>query len=403
VFFFENVSSSYRFAHNGLPYDLGDDHSEELARMIIGSNNIQRHYSSEIIDRSLPDNWRWDDPEGTGHYVYIDTKIKADSTVHPARFYNANDEIAWTLPPGWDRRLDSWGNLFFVDHHTRNAVREDPRFNNKIDQETGLPKGWKEIKDHKEQQYFYNEAGRMILGTYDATGMNTKSMVMKKPLTRIPQNGDDPNTLVEAPTPLIRRAVEKAAQAAAERAAATSVPPMTPEEREFYYCLFEAAQKKKPRHISLPEAIIHCSNLYSYNHLPAQTIVSSLNSTDKNHDQLWNVDEYADALHLMVFELKKNLKTRPFRPWTQVDFEISDAMFEKFKQPGSQVLTVKDVLKACKDFNLPGDLLKSLFTASDENRDRRWNIDEFARAMQLVMHEVEAREGNCHTSQNPTP
>ncbi|KAI1332851.1 hypothetical protein F5Y16DRAFT_356748 [Xylariaceae sp. FL0255] len=64
-----------------------------------------------------------------------------DTTVRPSSFYDESSEYSVKLPPGWDRRLDSWGNLFFVDKNTKVAVREDPRFNTRTQgcQNVGIP------------------------------------------------------------------------------------------------------------------------------------------------------------------------------------------------------------------------------------------------------------------------
>jgi hypothetical protein len=103
---------------------------------------VSNFISQEVLTQGLSRDWTLDlDFDGQGHCVYLDysTETGGEYSVHPSRFFDATGNVPTALPPGWDRRLDSWGNLFFVDHSTRSAVREDSRFNKKIVQATGLP------------------------------------------------------------------------------------------------------------------------------------------------------------------------------------------------------------------------------------------------------------------------
>jgi hypothetical protein len=48
-------------------------------------------------------------------------------------------------------------------------------FNNKMDPQTGLPKGRFEMKDYQDKQYFYTKMGQMIFfGAYELAATNSK-------------------------------------------------------------------------------------------------------------------------------------------------------------------------------------------------------------------------------------
>jgi Ca2+-binding EF-hand superfamily protein len=346
-----------------------------------------------MLEDGLPPNWMrnsWE--EGTQRNVYLDTETETESTVHPSRFLNLEDKVSHVLPPGWDRRLDSWGNLFFVDHHTRRATREDPRFDNKTDQQTGLPKGWFEIKDHRDKQYFYTKIGRMIFGTYEPAAMNSKSQKHKLTLSAIPKNNEDPRIVVSVSLPLARRIEEreeKAAAAANALAAAQTIPQMTEEERKAYRDIFRAIEKRDPSRLSQSEALEHCMRF----EVPLDIASKILDQHDSNKDRRWNGDEYAEVLHEIRFELEKRLRAKPIPPMMTEDEQKYTTMFYAGKSPDSEVMVRSEVEALCKDFELPKDLIKKIFVRADKNKDSSWNIDEFISAMHRVMHEVEKRDG----------
>ena len=45
------------------------------------------------------------------------------------------------LPPGWEKRTDSNGRVYFVNHNTRITQWEDPRNQGQLN-EKPLPEGW---------------------------------------------------------------------------------------------------------------------------------------------------------------------------------------------------------------------------------------------------------------------
>ena len=127
--------------------------------LLIGPDGTRKTDDYEVITRSLPEEWFSTIISRPQNIVYINTDEAWRSTVHPARFTDASSEVSNNLPDGWDRRLDSWGNLFFVDHHTKSASREDPRFNKKVDQKTGLPFGMALYQRPQGQGVFLQKAG----------------------------------------------------------------------------------------------------------------------------------------------------------------------------------------------------------------------------------------------------
>ncbi|RFU34807.1 hypothetical protein B7463_g1554, partial [Scytalidium lignicola] len=232
----------------------------------------------------------------------------------------------------------------------------------KIDHNTGLPLGWHEIRDHNEDQFFYKSIGRMIFGTYEPAAMNSKSQAGKLPLSRLPQEGEDPNPLVKFSSPLALQQHEyrmKVNAEAAKLAASMIIPSMTEDDKQRYTDGFTSIPKEDPLHINMAEAYAHCKEF----DIPPTTLFKILSRTDSNKDSKWNVDEYANALHEM-----------------------------NGKSPDSQTMTEEEVMAVCKDVDISDELVRKLFYKMDENKDMRWNVDELIRAIHRVMDEVEKKE-----------
>jgi hypothetical protein len=388
----ETDSFPFRFVLRAIPLDLGDDLSRELAYITTANNGRQQNYSNELIEKGLPDHWTWDpDDSGNGHHIYINSETGDESTVHPARFHIPDDDGPTTLPPGWERRLDGWGNLFFVDHNTQRAVREDPRSNTKIDQRTGLPQGWNRIRDHSGQPYFYNVLGKMVLGTYSASFMNEKSVKGKAILSRVPKNGEDPHTLDMRSRPRDRLPDSKKAKAAEKR-----IRRMTKNEKQHYYELFATAPKKSPLFITLDEALEHCKAFK----VPSPVVRDILFQTDSDRDRKWDCDEYAAALHAIRVTMEKNFHESRKSVPTQDERRAYYAMFECAKSADALVMTLDEVIDMCKAFALPKDLVEGIWARADANWDRHYDPNEFAVGMHQIMKEVERREGTSLTSHN---
>lgn len=304
--------------------------------LLIGPDGTRKTDDYEEITRSLPEEWfsttRISRPQ---NILYINTDEAWRSTVHPARFTDASSEVSNNLPDGWDRRLDSWGNLFFVDHHTKSASREDPRFNKKVDQKTGLPLGWRSIKDHKDKEFFFRKQGRMIVGTYDVTTLNSKDLRHKKFIDTEPENGEKPKISdlgrellggfkteqvhtvppppPPAPTPsvppvttLVEAQVAKNRASEAESPSSTvtptaHLPHMTEDEKAKYCAMFDAAHKESKHYVNLEEAMEQ-SHAFG---LPPDIARDIWNRSDANHDRRWNIDEYANAIHEIMIETGK--------------------------------------------------------------------------------------------------
>jgi hypothetical protein len=101
-------------------------------------------------------------------------------------------------------------------------------FNNKMDPQTGLPKGRFEMKDYQDKQYFYTKMGQMIfLAPTSLLQRTAKSQKHKLPLSDIPKNKQGPSTLVEIILP-IAEAEEKSVAAAAALATAPAAQTISP-------------------------------------------------------------------------------------------------------------------------------------------------------------------------------
>ena len=350
-------------------------------------------YSEDLINENLHTNWTWDpDDSGNGRHTYIATDITNGkySSVHPARFYDPLSDIPHNLPPKWDRRLDAWGNLFFVDHNTKSAVREDPRFNASIDSLTGLPRGWKTIQDHNDQTFYYRVHGQIILGTWTPSTMNDKSVKGKKILKAVPQDGDDPHLLDLNSRPRDRERLREKEKSVAQ-SEKRKIREMTPAESKHYYKLFAEAPKQDELLLSFSEAIAHCRAFKILPGVAAQILLDS----DTNHDRFFDCDEYVTALHRIRVSMENEYMTKEMPPSTQEDREAYRHMFIRAKRPGELHLTLDEVMALCNSYELPPDLLERVWTKADVNHDKLYSPNEFVEGMHQILTEYQRREGKC--------
>lgn len=363
----------------------------------IGNNGHPAQYSNDTISAGFPAHWTWDpDDSGKGHHIYINGKTGTWSTVHPSRFYDETTDTSEDLPPNWDRRLDSWGNLFFVDKMTRIAVREDPRFNAKIDQATGLPKGWFATNDHQKppKPFFYTTIGNMNLGTHEAAWMNDRSVKGKMNLSAVPQEGQDPHTLALRTRPRDRQ--REAARMEQEK---SKIRDATDEEIKHYYNLFEAMPKQTPHFVLLAEAIEQCKSFL----VPTALVFKILSEADSDHDYKWDCDEYVKALHMIRVELEKTYQNNPITIPTKEQKKYYYSLFETAKKVQLYRMRLNEVIEYCKNLSLPDDLIKATWLGVDANHDEFYSPNEFANGMHQLVSEVVRRNGmylHSHLSQS---
>lgn len=308
---------------------------------------------------------------------------KTDSTVHPARFYREGDSTTITLPPGWDRRLDQFGNLFFVDHHTKSAVREDPRFNPNIDQKTGLPKGWHQVLDKKGRPFFYREVGQQIIGTNQPWTMRTKSMDKKEFIRRIPKEGENMMRLLERYDSEDEKEEEE--QHPVERVQTPEpkilevVPEISDEREKAYLGHFSAIINQyspKANKIGAESAYLYCQALG----IPRNIVPIALQWADTNDDKFFNPKEFPKALHMMYCMLEKHYEESGIPPYTPQQEIGYEEIFAKAKPVGNYLATLDEVLSASKDWDLPDDLVRQIwFDCNDSGggENARWTVDEF--------------------------
>ena len=174
--------------------DLDDHISVEFA----SARYLDSPIPTDDINASLPKGWRWScNADGHPIYTYCGTAQASEewqSTVHPALFSSHKDR----LPPGWDRRLDSWGLLFYVDHHTATAQRVHPEDDGATNTSTGLPLGWTKVIDHEGVTYYFQEAS--LVATYYGSAMKSSNEEQRFSLTSKPRNGDVPSGIDDSPT-----------------------------------------------------------------------------------------------------------------------------------------------------------------------------------------------------------
>ena len=281
----------------------------------------------DLISNSLSEDWEFEVVLKPHGIRYINTLEKWASTVHPARFHNPDSKLSDQLPEAWDRRLDSWGNIFFVDKHTKTATRQDPRFNEKVDQTTGLPIGWRKILDHDDKPFFYKNKGKMIIGTKKPESMMTKNMTGSKHfLEREPKDGEKP-VISEAglrlrgrqyktskpqvsaevsksapPSDSVEHKTEETPTKDVDRGTeAKASPDIGHEERIKWYTMFASALKPQQACITLEEALDQCKAF----ELPDDLVQEIWERSDANHDRQIDINEYANAMHEIMFTLAK--------------------------------------------------------------------------------------------------
>jgi hypothetical protein len=373
-----------RFVDQGnWPYDLSDELTTEFVQSWRGNMGTPMKYTDTAIDDSLPDDWTWDrDHSGRGNHKYTDRKSGVSYTVHPARFYRIGDESP-TLPPGWDRRLDSLGNLFFVDHHTKSTTRQDPRYNPRIDKRSGLPSGWNKINDKNGADFFYREIGIQLIGTYNPSTLNSKSMDDKYCISRAPVDGELPLEMDKEQGDLADTAANDSVQdrdtpsPAPDLLKSEDLPPISPDQRKLYYRVFESASKNvlgevHPR-ISLEVAMAQMSQF----EVPERLARAVLSWADKDNNGLWNPEEYAQALHMIRNMLEKNYSEDGIPPINDDLEGIYSVAFKTVQRPGQILLDFDDVKRTCQHWSLPQEHIRELWLQSDLTGMKQWNFDDF--------------------------
>lgn len=375
----------------GMPFDLSDEATRAFAYSRFGPDGTPTPPSDEEIDRGLPDTWMcYRDPTGDGRHIYIDLESGLESTVHPARYYRENDGTPPALPSGWDRRLDSFGNLFFVDHHTKSATRLDPRFNSRIDRRTGLPTGWEMISDHEGTPFFFCQKGESLIGTYEPETLNTKFFDWKYFLSAKPKNGDRPAALFcKTQRQTLASQTLESFRTLVKENLITAPSQLADADLSRYRAMFRAASKKNLSRIDRFEAFSQCKDFG----LPPALIQAILEETDKNKDGYWNPDEYAEALHIMRFALKQQFHIQGVPKATPEELEGCYAFFEAFKSRDCDVMSEDDVLKVSTICGLPNAVATEIWEQYDTNHDGKWNIDdEFANGLHHIRIEKRRRE-----------
>ena len=175
--------------------DLNDVCSLELARDLV----VDKDILLEDIKGSLPRGWQCcRNDEGRLIYNYLSTRDNITevlkTTVHPAFFSAASKKSmgnsAGRLPPGWDCRLDTWGNVFYVDHNTATAQRVHPQADPNVNYISGLPHGWTETRDHNGAKYFFETT--TLKATYQGSLMKSDTSAEKFTLDSVPISGNIP-------------------------------------------------------------------------------------------------------------------------------------------------------------------------------------------------------------------
>ena len=201
--------------------------------------------------------------------------------------------------------------MFYVDHLTKHATRKDPRFNKDVDPETGLPKGWKRIKDHKGNDFYFQKQGKMILGTYKPSSLMKKYITSSQKFLEIePKDGEKPvistaGQRLRGKTPDATPAPFPSSQPShadfrnqslsSVLAKGSNALTLTEEERLKWYTMFDGATKSHEEFITLDEAFDQ-SKAFG---LPQIVVEEVWKKSDASNDRRWDKDEYATAMHIL--------------------------------------------------------------------------------------------------------
>lgn len=370
--------------------------SVQLAAALIGKEGKRSEVSTEVIDRSLAQGWLWvQDQKGGRVHKYINIKERYyASTVHPSYFWRSDDPESSRLPPNWDRRLDSWGNLFYVDHSTKQATRQDPRFNPELDRATGLPTGWRMTYDtRKKSNFFYLETGSSIIGTYEPDGMRSKSVTGKCILRRVPYAGEDIRALL---TPEQLDPVQFRMEGFRIR-----VVPMTEAERIVYSELFFNAPKANEHIITEEGALAQCGEFF----LPEFQVRTILYYNQRVHNGLWSLQEYCNALHMMKCRLMQASSSELFRPKTKQDLEEYCDLFDRVYHANDRFMTRSELEGVCRRLRV-GESLSERYTSeiindADWNGDHKWRVAQFVDVIHRLCLEICRRQALRKLSPQP--
>ncbi|KAF1957958.1 hypothetical protein CC80DRAFT_547013 [Byssothecium circinans] len=378
-----SAQSLHRDPNNGpncrWPFDLDDEVTKEFVFRHFGNRGGPVPYPDNWIDASLPPGWVWKkDATGNGRHVYIYLGDKRDGrmehTMHPSRFHREGMAGTVRLPPNWDRRLDCDGNLFFVDHNTQSATRIDPRFNKTVDQETGLPLEWRQVKDNKERPWYYIENGGTVIATIKPASMSSKSLDWKIILTQVPKEGQNMAEIF---------ADEKHNQYFQQLPS-----DMTPQDRERYDKIFRKADKEGKCKITWDQALrnFHAAGLSPDLYIPV------LSEADKDLDKVFTPSEYANALHRMRSVLQGWYKSQPnpsLTPEKTIEYENE---FKDKKSRDALEISLEEVKRLTENSNhygLPSDATETIWENYMNRDTRNLDIVGFCRARQAIDIEVE--------------
>ena len=168
---------------------------DSLSRELASTRYLDPRISTEEITASFLKGWHWScDLAGHPIYRFSDAGETWEGTVHPAFFSSRDGQ----LPPGWDYRLEGWGMLSYVDHHSQTAQRVHPKVDGVTNITTGLPKGWTRVIDHEDVVYYAAE--KSLLATYQGSAMKSGGDETKFGLSSKPTNGDIPPRIESIPT-----------------------------------------------------------------------------------------------------------------------------------------------------------------------------------------------------------
>ena len=374
------------------PFDLSDEVTRLFVWSHYGNSSNQGYgffqYTVEQIDASLPPNWMWKrDNTGRDHHTYIDlgTNPPTESTVHPSRFYDRDRPEDVYLPAGWDRRLDYDGNVFYVDHNTRTATRVNPQENRNVDQQTGLPKGWRKITDNKSKAWYYTKINNNVVATIYPSTLNSRSLDRKIFLTKPPQEGQSVSALFDKDQDNNYYYNSDFRD--------LDPPPMTGPEKQRYYDIFRQAGRKNKFKITWTEAVTHCQIL----NLPPSLYMPILTEADANEDKIFTPAEYAAALHKIRFALKDIHKNQVIQPPTDEDMQRYDAAFQRHTSDDALEIPLQDAIKLSMEagFGLAEEVIGEIWEEYDTNRDGMLDIVEFCEAYHRLMTEMQRRQGTC--------
>ena len=150
------------------PLPLGWDRKlDQRGRLYYIDHNTRTTTWQKPTSESVRNYQSW---RGAEDRNYQQQRANLDSRYSNQYTISSADDGEGPLPAGWERRTDSNGRSYYVDHNTRTTSWEDPRRNLAAAPQQPLPPGWEMRLSPEGYPYFVDHNNRKTTFTDPRTG-----------------------------------------------------------------------------------------------------------------------------------------------------------------------------------------------------------------------------------------